>query len=81
MLSTWGDACRSLYNSALQDRQVAYDKDKSTLSYYDQTTELTKMRARLESATGEVGCSEGASPSSLTVFPSGFGTKEPNGKV
>jgi putative transposase len=47
VLSTWLDACRSLYNSALQDRQVAYDKDKSTLSYYDQTAELTKMRGRL----------------------------------
>jgi putative transposase len=47
VLSTWLDACRSLYNSALQTEQVAYDKDKSTLSYYDQTAELTKMRATL----------------------------------
>ena len=47
VLTTWLDACRSLYNSALLDRQVAYANDQSTLSYYDQTTELTKMRARL----------------------------------
>jgi hypothetical protein len=34
-----------------------------------------------ESATGEVGCSEGESPSSLVGVPPEFGTKELNGKV
>jgi hypothetical protein len=34
-----------------------------------------------ESATGEAGCSEGESPSSLAGEPLEFGTKELNGKV
>lgn len=39
------ELCRELYNAALQQRKEAWDKQKLSLSYYDQCKELTQLRA------------------------------------
>jgi hypothetical protein len=50
----------------------------STISLASKIMSMIKSK---ESATGEAGCSEGESPSSLTGRLSEFRTKELNGKV
>ncbi len=44
-LSVALELCRELYNAALQQRKDAWDKQKLSLSYYDQCKELTQLRA------------------------------------
>lgn len=45
ILSNWIEHCRQLYNAALQQRRDAYRLHRKSLSFYDQTHDLTELRA------------------------------------
>jgi putative transposase len=40
----WLDLCRWLYNTALEQRILAYRQNRKSLSYYDQQNELPKLK-------------------------------------
>ena len=43
-LSRWMGACRFLYNGALEQRKIAYEINKKSLSYYSQQNELPSCK-------------------------------------
>ena len=56
-LRQWLDTCRWLYNKSLQERKEAYERDKTTVNYYDQANALKEAKetdVRLQSAHSQV---------------------------
>src|SRR5579859_1158644 len=46
VLRSWLELCRSLYNGALEHREEAWKRARHSVSYQDQTAELTEIRAQ-----------------------------------
>lgn len=44
ILIVWLNTCRILYNQSLSERKEAYEKDKSSVNYYDQTNNLKEAK-------------------------------------
>ena len=44
ILSEWLNTCRILYNHSLSERREAYEHDKSSIGYYNQTAQLTQTK-------------------------------------
>lgn len=44
LLLSWINSCRYLYNTALEQRRDAYKKQKISITYYNQTKQLTELR-------------------------------------
>ena len=56
-LRQWLDTCRWLYNKSLQERKEAYERDKTTVNYYDQANALKEAKetdVRLQSVHSQV---------------------------
>jgi putative transposase len=44
IFSEWLNTCRVLYNQSLSERTSAYERDKTSISYYTQTINLTQTK-------------------------------------
>jgi putative transposase len=53
------ESCR-LYNAALQERSEAYKRERKRNSYYDQTKQLTEIRAAEDISIENVSCARDA---------------------
>jgi putative transposase len=56
-LETTLSLCRELYNAALQERREAWELNKISISYFDQSKqipEIKKIREDLESVSAQV---------------------------
>jgi len=43
-LEAWLNTCRILYNQSLSERKEAYERDKSSINYYDQANGLKECK-------------------------------------
>ncbi len=43
-LIEWLNTCRILYNQSLSERKEAYERDKSSINYYDQANALKESK-------------------------------------
>jgi putative transposase len=57
MFSEWLNTCRILYNRSLSERKEVYERDNTSISYYNQAVALTQLKKddlRLKSVNAQV---------------------------